>query len=72
MEKKKFGVRLVAGAAALCLTAAVAAPSQAGAQSAEGVGTSKASQTLIDLVLGDGSLLDVKVQIGRASCRERV
>jgi len=61
VEKKKFGIRLVAGAAALCLTAAVAAPSQAGAQSAEGVGTSKASQTLIDLVLGDGSLLGVKV-----------
>ncbi len=66
MEKKKFGVRLVAGAAALCLTAAVAAPSQAGAQSAEGVGTSKASQTLIDLVLGDGSLLDVKVLADKA------
>ena len=53
MEKKKFGVRLVAGAAALCLTAAVAAPSPAGAQAVEGVGTSKASQTLISLQLGD-------------------
>ncbi|MGI8685597.1 MAG: hypothetical protein ACR2MO_11010 [Acidimicrobiales bacterium] len=39
----------------------MAAPSSAGAQTPEGVGTSKASQTLIDLVLGDGSLLDVKV-----------
>lgn len=55
MEKKKFGLRLVAGAAALCLTAAVAAPSPAGAQSAEGVGTAKATQTLIDLVLGDAA-----------------
>lgn len=52
MEKKKFGVRLVAGAAALCLTAVVAAPTPAGAQSAEGVGTSKASQTLLSLQLG--------------------
>ncbi len=63
MEKKKFGVRLVAGAAALCLTAAVAAPSQAGAQSAEGVGTSKASQTLLSLLLGgaDAPLLNLGV-----------
>lgn len=62
MEKKKFGVRLVAGAAALCLTAVVAAPSPAGAQAAEGVGTSKASQTLISLQLGNaGSLLNLGV-----------
>lgn len=53
MEKKKFGVRLVAGAAAVCLTAVVAAPGPAGAQSAEGVGTTKASHTLISLDLGD-------------------
>jgi len=66
VEKKKFGVRLVAGAAALCLTAALAAPSPAGAQSVEGVGTSKASQTLIDLVLGDGSLLDLKLMADKA------
>ena len=54
MEKKKIRIRLVAGAAALCLTAAVAAPSAAGAQTpAEGVGTTKASQTLVSLQLGD-------------------
>jgi len=53
VEKKKFGVRLVAGAAAVCLTAVVAAPGPAGAQSAEGVGTTKASHTLISLDLGD-------------------
>ena len=54
MEKKKFGIRLVAGAAAVCLSAALAAPSPAGAQTpATGVGTSKASQSLLSLDLGD-------------------
>ena len=68
MEKKKFGVRLVAGAAALCLTAVVAAPGPAGAQAAaEGVGTTKASQTLISLQLGDaGSLLNLGVLADKA------
>lgn len=64
MEKKKFGTRLVAGAAALCLTAAVAAPSQAGAQTpVEGVGTSKALQSLLSLQIGDvaAPLLDIGV-----------
>lgn len=62
MEKKKFGMRLVAGTAALCLTAVLAAPSPAGAQSAQGVGTSKASHTLLSLQLGDGgSLLNLGI-----------
>lgn len=62
MKKRKFSVRLVASAAALCLTATIAGPSPAGAQSAEGVGTSKASHTLISLQLGKaGSLLDLGV-----------
>lgn len=65
MEKKKFAVRLVAGAAALCITAALAAPSPAGAQSAStGVGTSKASHTLISLQLG--KLLDLGVLTDKA------
>lgn len=59
MEKKNF-VRLLAGAAALCVTAAFAGPSPAGAQSANaGVGTSKASHTLVSLQLGD--LLDLGI-----------
>jgi hypothetical protein len=62
VKKRKFSVRLVASAAALCLTATIAGPSPAGAQSAEGVGTSKASHTLISLQLGNaGSLLDLGV-----------
>lgn len=62
MKKRKISVRLVASAAALCLTATIAGPSPAGAQTAEGVGTSKASHTLISLQLGNaGSLLDLGV-----------
>lgn len=62
MKKRKFAVRLVASAAALCLTATIAGPSPAGAQSAEGVGTSKASHTLLGLQLGNaGSLLNLGV-----------
>lgn len=62
MKKRKFSVRLVASAAALCLTATIAGPSPAGAQTVEGVGTSKASHTLISLQLGNaGSLLDLGV-----------
>ena len=62
MEKKKFGVRLVAGAAALCLTAVLVAPSPAGAQAPEGVGTSKAAHTLLSLQLGNaGSLLNLGI-----------
>ena len=62
MKKRKFSVRLLASTAALCLTAAFAGPSPAGAQSAEGVGTSKASQTLLSLQLGDaGSLLNLGI-----------
>ncbi|MGH9153917.1 MAG: LPXTG cell wall anchor domain-containing protein [Acidimicrobiales bacterium] len=46
----------------MCLTATIAGPSPAGAQTAEGVGTSKASHTLISLQLGNaGSLLDLGV-----------
>ena len=55
MKRKRFGVRLVACAALLCLTAALAAPSPAGAQTPEGVGTSKASHTLLGLTLGKAS-----------------
>ena len=63
MEKKKFAVRLVAGVAAVCVTAALAAPNPAGAQSApQGVGTSTASHDLIRLELGKaGSLLNLGV-----------
>jgi hypothetical protein len=63
VEKKKFAVRFVAGVAAVCITAALAAPNPAGAQSApEGVGTSKASHDLIRLQLGKaGSLLNLGV-----------
>lgn len=65
MEKKKFAVRLVAGVAALCITAALAAPSPAGAQSAPtGVGTSTASHALISLQLG--RLLDLGVLTDKA------
>ena len=62
MKKRKFSVRLVASAAALCLTATIAGPSPAGAETAEGVGTSKASHSLISLQLGDaGSLLNLGI-----------
>ncbi len=65
MEKKKFAVRLVAGVAALCITAALAAPSPAGAQSAStGVGTSTASHALVSLQLG--KLLDLGVLTDKA------
>jgi hypothetical protein len=65
VEKKKFAVRLVAGAAALCITAALAAPSPAGAQSAPtGVGTSTASHALVSLQLG--KLLDLGVMTDKA------
>ena len=60
MEKKKFSVRLVAGAAALCVTATFVGPGPAGAQTAPGVGTSTASHALLDLKLGNaGSLLNL-------------
>ena len=60
MKRKKFSVRLVASAAALCLTATFAGPSPAGAETAEGVGTTKASHTLLSLQLGNaGSLLNL-------------
>ena len=62
MKKRKFSVRLVASAAALCLTATIAGPSPAGAETAEGVGTSKASHTLVSLQLGNaGSLLNLGI-----------
>lgn len=62
MKKRKFAVRLVASAAALCLTATIAGPSPAGAQTAQGVGTSRASHTLLGLQLGNaGSLLNLGV-----------
>ena len=62
MKKRKFATRLVASAAALCLTATIAGPSPAGAQTAEGVGTSKASHTLLGLQLGNaGSLLNLGI-----------
>jgi hypothetical protein len=62
VKKRKFAVRLVASAAALCLTATIAGPSPAGAQTAEGVGTSKASHTLLGLQLGNaGSLLNLGI-----------
>lgn len=65
MEKKKFAVRFVAGMAALCITAALAAPSPAGAQSAPtGVGTSTASHALVSLQLG--KLLDLGVMTDKA------
>lgn len=62
MKKRKFAVRLVASAAALCLTATIAGPSPAGAETAEGVGTSQASHTLLSFQLGDaGKLLDLGI-----------
>lgn len=62
MKRKKFGLRLAAGAALVSITAALAAPSPAGAASPEGVGTTQVSQKLISLQLGDaGKLLDLSV-----------
>ena len=63
MEKKKFSIRLIAGAAALCVTATFVGPGPAGAETApQGVGTSNATQALIDFTVGNnGSFLKLGV-----------
>lgn len=66
MEKKKYLVRLVAGAAALCVSAAVVAPSPAGAQSATGVGTTEVSHTLLSASVGSLLELVALKDIGRS------
>ena len=67
MEKKKFAVRLVAGAAAVCVTAALAAPSPAGAASVQGVGTSKASFELLSLDVGNLLNLDILTDLAQST-----
>ena len=68
MNKKRFSLRLVAGTAAVCLSAAFVVPSPAGAQTPNGLGTSKASQALLDFALGKGgSLLGIKLMADSAT-----
>lgn len=55
-------VRVIAGAAALCVTASFIGAGSVGAQTPQGVGTSRASHTLLSLQLGDaGSLLNLSL-----------